>query len=138
MYSVFVLTLWACVPVVCAQAITVAEADNDGNFLSSFAIQALFLPLDNPLDLNNATLLAPAGSSGTFLNGPWGMDTGAILTTGSVTGASYPSSDQSSNNNASGSIFCGANSFDAAVLTMDVKIAANYSGITSTLVYASK
>lgn len=138
MISTFLLSLWAFIPAVCSQAITVAQANSDGNFIGSYAIQALFLVSENPLDPGNSSFQGPANSSGTFLNGPWGMDTGAILTTGLASGASFTSANQSTNNSAPGSAFCGANSFDAAVLNMNVTLSANYSGITSTLVYASK
>lgn len=146
MYSQILFALWASIPVTLAQAITIAQTgldDDPGNFDAAFAMQFLYLPpgSGNPLEVNNATLQAPANSSGVFSQGPWGMQSGAILTTGAVSGASYipgASSNQCTDNQGRGNPFCGVNSYDAAVLTMNVTLAANYSGITSTLVYASK
>lgn len=144
MYSKILFTIWVSIPAILAQAMTIAQtgADDDPGYSdAAVAIQFLYLPSGNPLELDNATLQAPADSSGTFFQGPWGMQAGAILTTGAVSGASYTSgasSNQSTDNQGGGNSFCGTNSYDAAVLTMNVTLAANYTGITSTLVYASK
>lgn len=138
MYLPISFTTWVSIPAVFAQAMTVASPVNDGYSISGFSIQYLNLPYGNPLELNNGTLQAPANSAGTFLDGPWNMEVGGILTTGAARGASWPYANQSTDNHGEGNPFCGVNSFDAAVLTMNVTLATNYSGLTSTLVYASK
>lgn len=132
------LVLWTLATGTLAQAITVVQANTDGISLGSSAIEALFQASGNPLDLSDARFQGAANSSGSFLNGPWGMESGSILTTGLVSGASFPSANQSVNNQAAGSVFCGSDSFNAADLTMNVTLSEGYSGITSTLVYASK
>lgn len=138
MFFPFLFSIWVSIPAALAQAITVASPVNDGYSISDFSIQYLYLPYGNPLELNNGTLQAPANSSGIFLNGPWNMEGGGVLTTGAVIDASWPYTNQSTDNHGEGNPYCGENSFDAAVLTMNVTLATNYSGLTSTLVYASK
>lgn len=125
-----------------AGAITVVSPSNDGTILAGFALASIYNISDAPLSIVDAKFQGGTSSSGIFSNGPWNMLDGTLLTTGMAVSAASgvaPAGNQSTNNNATGSPYCSSdNSYDAAILTMDVNLVAGYTGVSSTLVYASK
>jgi len=81
----------------------------------------------------------PAGS-GTFTDGPLGIKNSIVLTSGNVLHPNEPSSE-GTEQNLPGFGRCddlsGGDSFDAAVLTLQVKLEAGYPGFYSQFVFAS-
>ncbi|KAG5657796.1 hypothetical protein KAF25_007829 [Fusarium avenaceum] len=85
-----------------------------------------------------ATFSGASVSSGTFADGPFGIGSGAILTSGAATGA-LPNGDHYVNNGAPGSDdFCGPNTFNAAILTVDFLVDAALDGVRVELIVASE
>lgn len=81
-------------------------------------------------------------SSGTFVNGPLGLNNGTILTTGLAPSAIPGSTKLSTINNVAGSSLCtstlgAANTFDAAVLTLSVTLPVGFQGITADFIFAT-
>lgn len=81
-------------------------------------------------------------SSGTFVNGPLGLNNGTILTTGLAPSAIPGSTKLSTINNVAGSSLCtstlgAANTFDAAVLTLSVTLPVEFQGITADFIFAT-
>lgn len=84
-----------------------------------------------------ASLFGNAASSGTFADGLGGIGSGAILTTGlasSALGNPYP--DTALEGLGSG-LYCGANTFDANVLTVDIVVDPVYSGVQIQFIMAT-
>ncbi|KIL86947.1 hypothetical protein FAVG1_09500 [Fusarium avenaceum] len=85
-----------------------------------------------------ATFSGASVSSGTFADGPFGIGSGAILTSGAAVGA-LPNGDHYVNNGASGSSdFCGPNTFNAAILTVDFLVDPALNGVRVELIVASE
>ncbi|KAJ4249690.1 hypothetical protein NW757_007718 [Fusarium falciforme] len=77
-------------------------------------------------------------SSGSFTDGPFGIGSGAILTSGAAVGA-LPNGDHYVNNGAPGSnTYCGANTFNAAILSVDILVGVGYNGIDFEYIVASE
>ncbi|KAK1671497.1 hypothetical protein BDP55DRAFT_675761 [Colletotrichum godetiae] len=84
-----------------------------------------------------ATFSGAAVSSGTFTDGLGGIGNGAILTSGTAGGA-LPGGNQYSDNGAAGSdTYCGANTFNAAILTVGIAIDPGYNGVQVEFILAS-
>ncbi|KAM0366275.1 hypothetical protein ACHAO7_011461 [Fusarium culmorum] len=104
---------------------------NDANSLAN-AI------LGQGITLLQASFSGAAISSGSFSEGPFGIGSGAILTSGSAIGA-LPNGDHYVNNGAPGSdTYCGPNTFNAALLTVDFFLDPTYSGIRVEFIFASE
>lgn len=138
----YALALFASVVSSHWEAITVVSPSNDGTALAGSAIAPIYNISDAPLSFLDAKFQGATSSSGIFTNGPWNMLGGAILTTGMAVEAAsgvVPAGTQSTNNNAIGSNYCSPDqSYNAAVLSIDLNLASDYVGLSSTLVYASK
>ncbi|KAI8711820.1 hypothetical protein NCS52_01446300 [Fusarium sp. LHS14.1] len=130
MKSIGTLTLWATL-VHRAFGFGVT-ANNDANVLAN----ALF---SGPgITIVSASFTGAAASSGTFVDGPFGIGTGAILTTGTAVGA-LPNGDHYVNNGQPGSsTYCGPNTFNAAILSVDVIVDVGYNGIDFEYIMASE
>ncbi|KAJ4170439.1 hypothetical protein NW754_006577 [Fusarium falciforme] len=72
-------------------------------------------------------------ASGTFSDGPFGISSGTILTSGRADGATVPGSD---NDNAQPG-YMGGNTFDAAVLSLDISISPPFTGFELEFAFAS-
>ncbi|TDZ61478.1 hypothetical protein CTRI78_v004346 [Colletotrichum trifolii] len=107
-------------------------ASNNANVLAN----ALF---SGPgITVSSAIYSGASAASGTFTAGLGGIGSGALLTSGSAVGA-LPGGNLYVNNGAAGSAtYCGANSFNAAILTVTVSLGAGYSGIQVEFVLASE
>ncbi|PCD20797.1 hypothetical protein FGRA07_04949 [Fusarium graminearum] len=104
---------------------------NDANTLAN-AI------LGQGITVLQASFSGAAVSSGLFSDGPFGIGSGAILTSGSAVGA-LPGGDHYVNNGAPGSdTYCGPNTFNAALLTVDFFLDPTYSGIRVEFIFASE
>lgn len=105
---------------------------NDANVLAN----AIF---NGPgITVLQAIFSGAAVSSGTFIAGLGGIGNGAILTTGTAVGA-LPNGDHYVNNGAAGSVaYCGPNTFNAAILTVDIAIDLGYSGVQVEFILASE
>ncbi|ESU15120.1 hypothetical protein FGSG_08257 [Fusarium graminearum PH-1] len=104
---------------------------NDANTLAN-AI------LGQGITVLQASFSGAAVSSGLFSDGPFGIGSGAILTSGSAVGA-LPGGDHYVNNGAPGSdTYCGPNTFNAALLTVDLFLDPTYSGIRVEFIFASE
>ncbi|KAJ4193032.1 hypothetical protein NW767_010563 [Fusarium falciforme] len=77
---------------------------------------------------------------GTFTNGPLGLASGGILTTGGSIDASanQPYSVNIDNDAGASQIYCGADSQDAAVLTVDIEVQQGFNGVEVEFVLASE
>ncbi|KAI8651528.1 hypothetical protein NCS55_01397900 [Fusarium keratoplasticum] len=130
MKSIGTLTLWATVVHRCLGfGVT---GSNDANVLAN----ALF---SGPgITIVQASFTGAASSSGTFIDGPFGIGSGAILTSGSAVGA-LPNGDHYVNNGQPGSdTYCNVNTFNAAILTVDVVVGVGYNGIDFEYIMASE
>ncbi|KAL6918197.1 hypothetical protein FSST1_009692 [Fusarium sambucinum] len=104
---------------------------NDANTLAA-AI------LGQGITILQASFSGASVSSGTFVDGPFGIGSGAILTSGSAIGA-LPGGDHYVNNGAPGSdTYCGSNTFNAALLTVDIFLDPTYNGIRVEIILASE
>jgi hypothetical protein len=82
--------------------------------------------------------MAASTSAGTFTDGPFGIGSGAILTTGQVVNAN-PGRTPFNGNLGPGSPFCGGtDSFSAAILTVDVVTLPGFDGILFEFILASQ
>lgn len=85
-----------------------------------------------------ATFSGSSASSGTFTDGPFGIGSGAILTSGAADGA-LPNGDHYVNNGASGSAdYCGPSTFNAAILSVDFFVDPAFNGVRVELILASE
>ncbi|KAF4456468.1 hypothetical protein F53441_1418 [Fusarium austroafricanum] len=104
---------------------------NDANALAD----AIF---GQGITILQASFSGAAVSSGTFTEGPFGIGSGAILTSGAAVGA-LPNGDHYVNNGAPGSsTYCGPNTFNAALLTVDILLDPAYSGVRVEIILASE
>ncbi|PTD05538.1 hypothetical protein FCULG_00001932 [Fusarium culmorum] len=104
---------------------------NDANSLAN-AI------LGQGITLLQASFSGAAISSGSFSEGPFGIGSGAILTSGSAIGA-LPNGDHYVNNGAPGSdTYYSPNTFNATLLTVDFFLDPTYSGIRVEFIFASE
>ncbi|RGP67346.1 hypothetical protein FSPOR_6106 [Fusarium sporotrichioides] len=104
---------------------------NDANTLAA----AIF---GQGITITQASFSGASVSSGTFADGPFGIGSGAILTSGSAIGA-LPNGDHYVNNGASGSdTYCGSSTFNAALLTVDILINPTYNGVRVEFILASE
>ncbi|WKT42206.1 Carbohydrate-binding WSC [Fusarium oxysporum f. sp. vasinfectum] len=104
---------------------------NDANALAS----AIF---GQGITILQASFSGATVSSGTFDDGPFGIGSGGILTSGAAVGA-LPNGDHYVNNGAPGSdTYCNANTFNAAILTVDFFLNPTYSGVRVELILASE
>jgi hypothetical protein len=76
-------------------------------------------------------------AAGSFTDGPFGIGSGGILTSGSATGA-LPGGSVHVANGAAGSIYCGPNTNDGSVLTAKIEVQAGYSGILVQFILGSQ
>ncbi|RFN52112.1 hypothetical protein FIE12Z_3664 [Fusarium flagelliforme] len=104
---------------------------NDANALAD----AIF---GDGITILNAQFSGATISSGIFNDGPFGIGSGGILTSGAAIGA-LPNGDHYVNNGAPGSdTYCGANTFNAAILTVDILVDAGFSGLRVEAILASE
>ncbi|KAH6991968.1 hypothetical protein EDB82DRAFT_553856 [Fusarium venenatum] len=104
---------------------------NDANTLAA----AIF---GQGITILQASFSGASVSSGTFADGPFGIGSGAILTSGAAIGA-LPNGDHYVNNGAPGSdTYCGSNTFNAALLTVDIFLDPTYNGIKVEIILASE
>jgi hypothetical protein len=75
-------------------------------------------------------------SAGVFTDGPFGIGNGVILTNGRADGA-LPDGDQSTDNGAPGSEYCGDDSYNAAVLQLNFDIEDDLDGFNIEFIIAS-
>ncbi|KAH7006878.1 hypothetical protein EDB80DRAFT_511504, partial [Ilyonectria destructans] len=79
-----------------------------------------------------------SASSGTFTDGPFGIGSGGMLTSGAAIGA-LTNGDHYVNNNAPGSdTYCGVNTYNAAILTVDLFLNPTFDGINFEYIMASE
>lgn len=125
-----ILTLWATLVHHCLGFSVTAS--NDANTLAN----AIF---SGPgITILQASFSGASVSSGTFSDGPFGIGSGGILTSGAAVGA-LPGGDHYVNNGAPGSnTYCGSNTFNAAILTVDLFVNPTYSGIEFEYILASE
>ncbi|KAF4989014.1 hypothetical protein FDECE_14837 [Fusarium decemcellulare] len=107
-------------------------ASNDANTLAN----AIF---SGPgITILQAAFSGAAQSSGTFTEGPFGIGNAGMLTSGAAVGA-LPGGNHYVNNGAPGSDrYCGPNTFNAAILTVDFFINPTYNGIDVEFIMASE
>ncbi|KAF4472756.1 hypothetical protein FALBO_341 [Fusarium albosuccineum] len=107
-------------------------ASNDANTLAN----AIF---SGPgITILQAAFSGAAQSSGTFTDGPFGIGNAGMLTSGAAVGA-LPGGNHYVNNGAPGSdTYCGPNTFNAAILTVDFFINPTYNGIDVEFIMASE
>ncbi|KAH6889271.1 hypothetical protein B0T10DRAFT_561742 [Thelonectria olida] len=87
---------------------------------------------------NSAQFSGASVSSGTFTDGPFGIGSGGILTSGAAVGA-LPNGDHYVNNGAPGSdTYCNVNTFNAAILTVDLFVSPPHRGINVQYIVASE
>ncbi|KAH8901961.1 hypothetical protein BR93DRAFT_867808, partial [Coniochaeta sp. PMI_546] len=72
-----------------------------------------------------------------FTDGPFGIGSGAILTSGTAVGA-LPGGNNHVANGAAGSSYCGPNTNDGSVLTVGITILPGYEGLLVNLILASE
>ncbi|KAB5577974.1 hypothetical protein GE09DRAFT_536426 [Coniochaeta sp. 2T2.1] len=88
--------------------------------------------------VNSASFVGAAAAAGTFTNGPFGIGSGAILTSGTAAGA-LVGGNTFVNNGASGSAdWCGANTFDGSILMVNVNVDAGYTGVLVNFILGSE
>lgn len=113
-----------------SRAFTVSPT-NDANALAG----AIF---GEGIIILQASFSGAAISSGIFNDGPFGIGSGAILTSGAAVGA-LPNGDHYVDNGAAGSsVYCGPNTFNAAILTADILIDSSFSGVRVQAILASE
>lgn len=114
-------------PCTCFSVTTTDDADTLAN--------AIF---GNGLTILHAQFSGASVSSGTFTDGPFGIGSGGMLTSGAAIGA-LPNGDHYVNNNAPGSdTYCGVNTFNAAILTVDLFLDPTFGGINFEYIMASE
>ncbi|KAJ4181514.1 hypothetical protein NW755_011051 [Fusarium falciforme] len=130
MKSTGILTLWVSLVHQCL-GFSVTTS-NDANTLAA----ALF---SGPgVTILQAAFSGAAVSSGTFTDGPFGIGSGVILTSGAAVGA-LPNGDHYVNNGAPGSdTYCGTSTFNAAILSVDIFVGVGYNGIDFEYILASE
>lgn len=130
MKSIGTLTLWATLVHRCLGfSIT---ASNDANVLAN----AMFT--GPGITIVSASYTGSAASSGSYIDGPFGISTGAILTTGTAVGA-LPNGDHYVNNGQPGSsTYCGPSTFNAAILSVDILVGVGYNGLNFEYIMASE
>lgn len=70
------------------------------------------------------------GSAGTFTNGPFGIGSGGILSTGWISDAKDPSGTIDHDTGTDGSIYCGSGSTtNGAVLQVEIVVGQGYNGL---------
>lgn len=127
--SYLVLLLAALLPVCHGFSVTTT---NDADTLAN----AIFT--GPGITILQASFSGASVSSGTFTDGLGGIGNGAILTSGAAVGA-LPNGDHYVNNGAPGDdTYCGANTFNAAILTVDILINPAYSGVQVEFILASE
>ena len=104
--------------------------------------------LDNGFSIIGKSFTGASDCSGTYTDGPMGIDDGAILTTGDVTDAPLVNVEvrthPNTNENTAGSALCNSivgsslTTYDAAVLTMNITVPLGYNGITAYFIFASE
>ncbi|KAM5346033.1 hypothetical protein ACJ41O_009038 [Fusarium nematophilum] len=79
-------------------------------------------------------------ASGTFNFGPFGIGSGGILTTGKADWATTsPIADLNVQNGRGPSLaYCGSDSYDAAVLSVDIEVASGFNGVRAEFIFASQ
>ncbi|KAL6411630.1 hypothetical protein AUP68_05346 [Ilyonectria robusta] len=92
----------------------------------------------NGLTILSSSFSGASVSSGTFADGPFGIGSGGILTSGTAVGA-LPGGDHYVNNGAAGSdTYCGAATYNAAILTVDLFLNPTFNGINFEYIMASE
>ncbi|KAM0426529.1 hypothetical protein ACHAPT_008221 [Fusarium lateritium] len=125
-----ILTLWATLVHRCV-GFGVTET-GDANTLAN----AIFS--GSGITILNAQFSGSAISSGTFTDGPFGIGSGGILTSGAAT-AALAGGDHFINNGAPGSdTYCGPGTFNGAILTVDLLLGPTYEGISFAYIVASE
>ncbi|RSL98684.1 hypothetical protein CDV31_012469, partial [Fusarium ambrosium] len=129
MKSAGILTLWAALVHQCLGFSVTQSSD------ATTLANAIF---GTGITILQASFSGAAISSGTFTDGPFGIGTGAILTSGAAVGA-LPGGDHYVNNGAAGSdTWCGPNTFNAAILTVDILVQPGFSGVEFEYIVASE
>ncbi|RSL74269.1 hypothetical protein CEP53_000355 [Fusarium sp. AF-6] len=129
MKSAGILTLWAALVHQCLGFSVTQSGD------ATTLANAIF---GTGITILQASFSGAAISSGTFTDGPFGIGTGAILTSGAAVGA-LPGGDHYVNNGAAGSdTWCGSNTFNAAILTVDILVQPGFSGVEFEYIVASE
>ncbi|KAG7413798.1 hypothetical protein Forpe1208_v008342 [Fusarium oxysporum f. sp. rapae] len=124
------LAIWALLLSPCSSIDIVTT--NDGNVLANAAISG------PGVTVVSGSFSGSSMAAGTFSNGPFGIGSGIILTSGSAAGA-LPGGDGYVANGAAGSnTYCGANTFDGAILTMDIDVDAGFNGFLVQLILAGQ
>lgn len=107
------------------------STSNDANTLAN----AIF---GNGLTILSSSFSGASVSSGTFADGPFGIGSGGILTSGTAVGA-LAGGDHYVNNGAPGSdTYCGASTYNAAILTVDLFLNPTFNGINFEYIMASE
>lgn len=80
-----------------------------------------------------------AESAATFGDGPFGIGDGGMLTTGFAIGAlEWLGWNDIVDDAGSSPVYCGPNSFDAAVLSVDITVEPGYHGVEMQFILASE
>ncbi|KAF9771735.1 hypothetical protein IL306_010612 [Fusarium sp. DS 682] len=88
--------------------------------------------------VNVPNQIAPAGSVGTFSNGPFGIGSGGIVTTGAASGADGGSL-QVDNGGGSQTDFCGGTGYtNALAIVAQLQLDTGYNGITVEFIFATE
>ncbi|KAH7209938.1 hypothetical protein DER44DRAFT_864616 [Fusarium oxysporum] len=87
--------------------------------------------------ITSASYQGATDASGTFTNGPFGIGSGGIFTSGSASGAAPGGNTQVANGAAGSATYCGSNTFDGSLLTVDLVISPGYNGLLIQLILAS-
>ena len=123
-----------------ASAFDVTTTNNAGTLANAAAQSGLLIVSDSFTGASNC--------AGTFVDGPFNIGSGTILTTGKATDAelvngqvrTHPNSDEGTG----GSTLCNSivgnklTTYDAAVLTIDVTVPVGYAGVTAYFIFASE
>lgn len=93
--------------------------------------------------LTSSSYVGATAASGTYTEGPLGINDGSIFTSGNAVGALPGSGFQSTDNGQTGSTLCsqainnGVSVHDAAVLTLNVMSSSASNGLTASFIFAS-
>ena len=101
--------------------------NSDGNTLGNAMMPG------SGITLTSGSYTGASVAAGTFSDGPFGISTGTILTSGRADGATVAGSDN--DNGQPG--YMNPNSFDAAVLSLDIIISPPFTGFELEFAFAS-
>ena len=86
----------------------------------------------------SASYTGASAASGTFVDGPFGIGSGVILTTGTAVGSLANGNHYVDNGQPGSSTYCGSSTYNAALLSVDILVDIGYSGVLVEFIFASE